>query len=498
MVENIYPSECDGGKNIDILSSPSQFYQCLKNATASSKSHIIISTLYVGDGMPEMQFLQDIHDVLKRHFELKVTFVMDYNRYHRGHKRDNLIKLVNDFYPRCRVFLYKVPLLEKFPYNFIPSPIDEILGVYHCKFYLFDDKVIVSGSNLSTEYFESRQDRYFVLKELHQITEYLKLFTEIVCNYSYELLGNNTEMLKPRKSFAINQLRLFTPENDNINKHKVDDMLQNFISNNSHHDTIILPLLQHSSWNIYDEEYFIIRLLSVSQSIFKGHWSLTTPYPSIPNKLIKIFKEKLHLFNEKFSIIVSSNTSHGFANNNIHKSIFNIKSLIPILHNLSLQDSIFSISNTSNHNDILNNNKFEVFRYDRDNWTYHAKGLWLFDCSNNSKLVSNNRFDTDKSESMEDGTDCNEEYCKVPITYIGSSNFSDRSWYRDFELGFLLVTKNKQLQYKLYEEWKHLCEYAVKDEKYNIKQHHQITLSNYISSYAIRIVMKFVKSLKIL
>ena len=43
--------------------------------------------------------------------------------------------------------------------------IGEILGVYHAKACVFDDATLLTGANLSEEYFRSRQDRYVVVRD---------------------------------------------------------------------------------------------------------------------------------------------------------------------------------------------------------------------------------------------------------------------------------------------------------------------------------------------
>lgn len=37
--------------------------------------------------------------------------------------------------------------------------VGEVLGVHHQKIYLFDDRVVLSGANLSKNYFLNRKDR---------------------------------------------------------------------------------------------------------------------------------------------------------------------------------------------------------------------------------------------------------------------------------------------------------------------------------------------------
>ena len=45
----------------------------------------------------------------------------------------------------------------------IPDKYNELIGLQHCKLFVFDDSVIISGANLSTDYFTNRQDRYILI-----------------------------------------------------------------------------------------------------------------------------------------------------------------------------------------------------------------------------------------------------------------------------------------------------------------------------------------------
>ena len=38
----------------------------------------------------------------------------------------------------------------------LPQRWNEVVGLQHCKVYIFDDSVIVSGANLSSDYFTNR------------------------------------------------------------------------------------------------------------------------------------------------------------------------------------------------------------------------------------------------------------------------------------------------------------------------------------------------------
>lgn len=76
--------------------------------------------------------------------------------------------------------------------------------------------------------------------------------------------------------------------------------------------------------------------------------------------------------------------------------------------------------------------------WEREGWTYHAKGMWV-------------------SESKESGEAKNSDPF---FTFIGSSNLSTRSLQLDTELSLLLATSNPSLRSALGHELKSLQEHA--------------------------------------
>lgn len=46
----------------------------------------------------------------------------------------------------------------------LPPRVREVVSVCHLKIYLFDDDVLLTGANLSNDYFSHRQDRYILIK----------------------------------------------------------------------------------------------------------------------------------------------------------------------------------------------------------------------------------------------------------------------------------------------------------------------------------------------
>lgn len=65
----------------------------------------------------------------------------------------------------CNLSLYHTPVLRGITKKLAPSRWNELLGLQHMKLYLFDNTVIMSGANLSNDYFSNRQDRYVMIED---------------------------------------------------------------------------------------------------------------------------------------------------------------------------------------------------------------------------------------------------------------------------------------------------------------------------------------------
>ena len=58
---------------------------------------------------------------------------------------------------RCQLAFYQTPQLQGWLQYILPSKWNELLGLQHCKVYIFDNSLIISGANLSKDYFTNRQ-----------------------------------------------------------------------------------------------------------------------------------------------------------------------------------------------------------------------------------------------------------------------------------------------------------------------------------------------------
>ncbi len=114
----------------------------------------------------------------------------------------------------------------------------------------------------------------------------------------------------------------------------------------------------------------------------KGNIKIASGYMNFPNEINDIIGE----FKNPVELITASPMANGFFNDGP------IKSLIPKVYK-------------SMENNLIKSSKARVREYNREGWTFHAKGLW---------------------------GECTDEY----LMGIGSSNYSIRSFTRDTELQF--------------------------------------------------------------
>jgi CDP-diacylglycerol--glycerol-3-phosphate 3-phosphatidyltransferase len=70
-------------------------------------------------------------------------------------------------------------LLDKL---FPSSGVREIKGTFHTKFMICDNDVLMTGANLSEQYFLSRKDRYIVVKNCPELADYLEDFMDCFLN----------------------------------------------------------------------------------------------------------------------------------------------------------------------------------------------------------------------------------------------------------------------------------------------------------------------------
>ncbi|KAI4179847.1 MAG: hypothetical protein L6R41_007603, partial [Letrouitia leprolyta] len=158
---------------IEVLEGPKEFYETLKERIRTAKRRIYLSTLYIGK--TEHELVATIHAALTHEPRLKISILTDALRGTREDPEPScasmLASLLADFPDRVEVRMYHTPNLTGLRKRFVPKRINEGWGLQHIKLYGIDDEVILSGANLSSDYFTNRQDRYHVFSS-RRVTDY--------------------------------------------------------------------------------------------------------------------------------------------------------------------------------------------------------------------------------------------------------------------------------------------------------------------------------------
>lgn len=88
---------------------------------------------------------------------------------------------------RVDIRMYHTPNLRGLRKKVVPKRLNEGWGLQHMKLYGVDDEIIISGANLSDDYFTNRQDRYHVFS-CPRLTDYFSRIHNAVCSISYQVL----------------------------------------------------------------------------------------------------------------------------------------------------------------------------------------------------------------------------------------------------------------------------------------------------------------------
>ena len=180
------------GDCVKILKEPVEFYDELIRGAQTSEKRIVMSALYLGTDKKEHGLVNTIENSLKSK-DLQVKFLLDFCRGSRGKNssRTTLLPLLEKYSDNVKVSLFHSPLLRGFLKTYLGERFNEVVGLQHTKFYVFDDTIILSGANLSTDYFEKRQDRYVVLEKCPELADYFENLLEAISSFSYSLKANN-------------------------------------------------------------------------------------------------------------------------------------------------------------------------------------------------------------------------------------------------------------------------------------------------------------------
>lgn len=196
-LSNVTPCFPIKADTVTIITEPDVFYKKLLQRSSEAKERITLASLYLGTGELEKVFIETINK--NEYFSngnLKVNVLLDYARgsRYKNNSRTMLLPLLQTKDSNCQICLYHTPFLRGLKKKLAPERFNEIFGLQHMKLYIFDDSLIISGANLSNDYFTNRQDRYFEIRD-KRLADFYDGLVSKVQDFSFKMdLDNNLEM----------------------------------------------------------------------------------------------------------------------------------------------------------------------------------------------------------------------------------------------------------------------------------------------------------------
>ena len=154
---------------MQLISNPTDYYLALHKLTSQAERRICMSALYLGTGNLEKYLVEKLQRRADEHPDLRVTLLLDFMRGTRlSRKGDSSLTMLRPFRQsafrkKVRVGFFHMPDTGMLKGRFSESALREIFGVHHIKAHVFDDNVLITGANLSEDYFTDRQDRCMVI-----------------------------------------------------------------------------------------------------------------------------------------------------------------------------------------------------------------------------------------------------------------------------------------------------------------------------------------------
>ncbi|CAH0481670.1 unnamed protein product [Peronospora belbahrii] len=406
--------------DVKLLSTPTEFYQQLLHNIQHAEHHVSIASLYLGTGDLERSLVDALATRLRERPELQVQIVLDYSRGQRvgvmASSITILASLLREFPANVTLFLFRVPQLSGFKTK-LPSPFNETLGVFHAKVYLVDDMLVLSGANLSADYFTSRQDRYVQLTNCGGLAQFYHQFVELVTGFSYKVTlesftgrDNDYTLVPPKLAHDSKEaMRVMKLELENLvnrEKHKQEDKID--VSSN----TWAFPTLQFTPVAM-DHDERVLRMFI--KNLPRGsQLQIASGYLNFPPFL----RELLERCGAQLDVISAAPCANGFYNAR------GVKGALPMAYSLIEQD-FFKHTLGREFPTVLR-------EFNRPGWTFHGKGMWWKPPVTNGRKVTTGF---------------------PQATIVGSSNFGQRSYGCDMESNLVLFTRNLELQRRLQDEY---------------------------------------------
>lgn len=446
------------GSQVRVIETPAEFYETLTTMIRGAKRRIFLSTLYIGTS--ERELVATLQSALRANPDLTLHILTDALRGTRESPRPSsaslLAPLVAEFGPeRVDIRMYHTPNLTGLRKKYIPRRINEGWGLQHMKLYGVDDSILLSGANLSTDYFTNRQDRYHVFASPKLTDAYWKL-QRGVASLSFRIEPVPTEtkeegfnMVWPASNAAPSPLEApkeFVTQATGVLKGLMQPAAANTASPlltdgglvEKTPDTSVYVLAQMTQLLKPDSSTerpaltHVLKTLSAPQYAAASSWTFTAGYFNPAPSLTKLLLATSAQANN--TVITAAPQANGFYGSS------GVSSMLPDAYTF-LAHRFLRAVRAQHRDDAITLKEWRKGTVgEPEGWTYHAKGLWV-------------TLSPSGSEKLADS---------AALSVIGSSNYTKRSYSLDLEANALIVTRNAELQKRLSEEQAWLQTHATK------------------------------------
>jgi CDP-diacylglycerol--glycerol-3-phosphate 3-phosphatidyltransferase len=435
--------------------APRDFHTLLCERIEKAQRRVYLASLYVGPAVDlekyaqEAQLLQSLSKATRTNDKLNVKILLDQSRGLRpvplaGSESLPQPKTITSAEACLKVLstesssIYLLQVLRPVLQRILPNPLDEVAGVFHIKVYIVDDELILSGANLSEEYFSDRHDRYLhIVRGGNGLVDWYASLVDILCAHADQYVDEQADLKpgKPREGLLA-AIRSLLTEQVECEDYDPDAMDRDVVA-------IACPTFQAPpSWgsDYRSDTQVVVDLLrevgaaSERSRTITSTLRLSSAYLNPTTSLQTAF--------QSFSIVhflTAGYESHGFRPKK--KAGNKGKTWIPAVFDRLARE-------------LAHVHRY-IWYYSRTGWTFHAKGIWLgcLTGSPDERLQS--------STAGQSGVYFPDDEDLLCVSH-GSGNFGARSERRDMESNlFLVLPPGSPLIQQHKEEWNAMCAHSV-------------------------------------
>lgn len=278
--------------------------------------------------------------------------------------------------------MYHTPNLRGLRKKVVPKRLNEGWGLQHMKLYGIDDEVIISGANLSEDYFTNRQDRYHVFSD-PALTEYFAGVHHAVCSISYKVLPGPKEQGGYILEWPKSNPAPLPTEEPTAFKIAATAILaplirplapaEKFVPTGSR--TVVYPLAQFTPL-LYPTDTStehpglsaVLRLLS-REDWASSKWMFTAGYFNIHSQLKQLL---LASKSAQGTVVTAAPEANGFYGSK------GVSNMLPPAYTLLARRFLVNVVKMGKEQQIeLREWMKGTIGKDPDAWTYHAKGRYI-------------------------------------------------------------------------------------------------------------------------